>query len=96
MFINSLCTLPECAKRRSCAHLGPVGEHCYFEAEKEICQLLNIQWTPQVTMISLLNELRYRLTGRSTLPDELPAQFQPVKSPDLSDLEPAHELKIVR
>lgn len=88
MFINSLCTLPECAKRRSCAHLGPVGEHCFFEVEKELCELLNIQWKPDINIRNLLNEVRFRLSDKS-LPDEIPAQFQPLNS-----IVPAEELKL--
>ena len=88
MFINSLCTLPECARRRSCAHLGPVGEHCFFEVEKELCEMLNLQWKPEITLKNLLNEVRFRL-GDKPLPDEIPAQFQPLNS-----IVPAEELKL--
>lgn len=89
MFLNTLCTLPECAKRRSCAHLGPTGEHCFFEAQKELCELLNLQWRPDVTMAYLLQEVRLRLAGHS-LPEELPAQFQTIHS----SLVPGDELKL--
>lgn len=60
-FLNSLCTDPGCRGWGRCTHLGPRGEHCYFYVEKALCDILGKDWKPELTMDSLLAEVRDKL-----------------------------------
>lgn len=60
-FLNSLCTDPGCRGWGRCTHLGPRGEHCYFYVEKALCDILGKDWKPELTLDSLLAEVRDRL-----------------------------------
>lgn len=93
MFLNSLCSDPDCLANRGCQHLGPKGQHCFFEVEKELCEVLNIPWNQGISLKYLLAEVRFRLTGKETLPDELPIAL---KSTDELVSELTDKLKVVR
>jgi hypothetical protein len=88
MWLNTLCRDPACLKRKACAHTGPGGELCFFETEKELCSILNIEWKQELSLRYLLNEVRYRITGKAALPESnLPSFFNTVPGGVLKEAE---------
>lgn len=93
MFLNNLCTDPDCLQARGCQHLGPRGQHCFFEVEKALCELLHIPWKQDLSLKQLIAEVRYRFTGQEALTEDLPISL---RSTDdiVKDLE--EKLKVVK
>jgi hypothetical protein len=60
-YINSLCVDQRCRSQQSCWHLGPQGQHCYFYAEKVLCDLLDLEWHPHYDLDYLLSQVRDKL-----------------------------------
>jgi hypothetical protein len=69
-FLNQICVDRECLSRRSCCHLGPRGEHCYFVPEQKLCSLLGLEWAPWITLDELLAKVRDRLNQQQETSDE--------------------------
>jgi len=61
MWLNQLCTLDKCKQRKSCAHLGPEAQFCYFEVEKELCEILGQKWEMSLEIDDLLRQVQRRL-----------------------------------
>lgn len=93
MYLNNLCSDPLCLERRACAHIGPQNQFCYFDTEKELCSMMGIPWKQEYTLKYLLNELRFRLTGKEELPEDLPISLRSTDE-NVRDLEA--QLKVVK
>jgi hypothetical protein len=90
MFLNTLCVDESCKTQGHCQHLGPQGQHCYFNVEKRLCAALGRTWIPQLDLDSLLTEIEKRLAGDSDLTLQLakrlktqPSKFADLTPPDL-------------
>lgn len=62
-FFNNLCTDESCKARLDCQHRGPQGQYCFYEHEKALCELLDLDWRPAYTFAELIDQLRSRLSN---------------------------------
>lgn len=67
---NPLCTLEECTHGFGCGHRGPRGQACFFDHEKQLCELLHVQWAQHVTFEQLCDMLRSKLDAAPLEPPE--------------------------
>jgi|SRR5581483_2730178 len=58
---NTLCVDNRCNTPAGCAHRGKLGQFCDFTVEQKLCELLEIAWTPQYELDSLLSMVKDKL-----------------------------------